>query len=353
VQIQGLKETQVSTPQEMQKVIEYGHNARTTHSTKANDTSSRSHAICQVVIRQGYKFLGKLIICDLAGSERAQDCQSNNRQRRLEGAEINKSLLALKECIRAMHDKSTHIPFRASKLTLALRDSFITKNISSKIIMVACVCPGSNSTDHTINTLRYADRLKMKTNRTIDPSKAIYAPGEKPKKAATSQSNSRPQDSPKFGSKPSGLKSQKNVKHPPAPTPGNKWESRKKDVLNQQAPPIPAYPTSDSIEKAAPIPPRDARKRSSSRSKKTKGTRSIDVVNTSQASEHDSDQESDSKKQDRKRKKQDFDLMKSTLRVENKEEFINDEIFDYQEKVDDVLDLHDEILATHMNILKA
>lgn len=50
--------------------------------------------------------VGKLVLVDLAGSERAADTQSNNRQRRIEGAEINKSLLALKECIRAMDDKA-------------------------------------------------------------------------------------------------------------------------------------------------------------------------------------------------------------------------------------------------------
>jgi kinesin family protein 2/24 len=95
----------------------------------------------------------------LAGSERAQDTQSNNRQRRLEGAEINKSLLALKECIRALDSKSGHVPFRASKLTMVLRDSFLNQQ-SSKIVMIACINPGSSSADHTINTLRYAQRLK-------------------------------------------------------------------------------------------------------------------------------------------------------------------------------------------------
>ena len=79
---------------------------------------------------------------DLAGSERAADCQSNNRTRRLEGAEINKSLLALKECIRALDSNSGHIPFRASKLTMVLRDSFMAKT-QSKIVMIACVNPGS------------------------------------------------------------------------------------------------------------------------------------------------------------------------------------------------------------------
>lgn len=158
----------------MHYIIKYGHKARTTHCTKANNVSSRSHAICQIRVKVSDEVEGKLILCDLAGSERAQDCQSNSKQRRLEGANINRSLLALKECIRAMHDKSSHVPFRASKLTLALRDSFLSGKNDSKIVMIACICPGSKSSDHTINTLRYADRLKMKQNRDIDPNKAVY-----------------------------------------------------------------------------------------------------------------------------------------------------------------------------------
>lgn len=70
------------------------------------------------------------------------------------------SLLALKECIRAMGDKADHVPFRASKLTLILRDSFISKQNKSKVVMIACISPGSSSADHSLNTLRYADRLK-------------------------------------------------------------------------------------------------------------------------------------------------------------------------------------------------
>ena len=65
----------------------------------------------------------------------------------------------MKECIRAMGDKADHVPFRASKLTLILRDSFITKQ-KSKVVMIACISPGSSSADHSLNTLRYADRLK-------------------------------------------------------------------------------------------------------------------------------------------------------------------------------------------------
>lgn len=59
-----------------------------------------------------------------------------------------------------MDDKADHVPFRASKLTLILRDSFQAKGDNSKIVMIACISPGSSSADHSLNTLRYADRLK-------------------------------------------------------------------------------------------------------------------------------------------------------------------------------------------------
>ena len=62
-----------------------------------------------------------------------------------------------------MDSIASHVPFRGSKLTLVLRDSFISKK-SSKTIMIACVSPGNSSSEHTINTLRYADRLKERPN---------------------------------------------------------------------------------------------------------------------------------------------------------------------------------------------
>jgi kinesin family protein 2/24 len=58
------------------------------------------------------------------------------------------------------HNSDTHIPFRASKLTMVLRDSFMMKADRIRIIMIACISPGSSSADHTLNTLRYASRLK-------------------------------------------------------------------------------------------------------------------------------------------------------------------------------------------------
>ena len=76
----------------------------------------------------------------------------------MEGAEINKSLLALKECVRALDSNSSHVPYRASKLTLVLKDSF-TKT-SSRTVMIVNISPAASSADHTLNTLRYADRIK-------------------------------------------------------------------------------------------------------------------------------------------------------------------------------------------------
>lgn len=160
VQIAGLEELIAANSDSMLNIIEMGNRNRTTHATESNDVSSRSHAICQIMIRNNGKIVGKLSLIDLAGSERGADTKSHNRQRRMEGAEINKSLLALKECIRAIDCNSIHIPYRASKLTLVLKDSFTNKN--SRTVMIVNVSPAASSADHTLNTLRYADRVKEK-----------------------------------------------------------------------------------------------------------------------------------------------------------------------------------------------
>lgn len=112
---------------------------------------------------------GKLSLVDLAGSERGSDTKSHNRQRRTESSEINTSLLALKECIRAIDSSSVHVPYRQSKLTLILKDCFVSK--MARTAMIATLSPGSLSTDHTVNTLRYADRIKeKKVGNTFAPS---------------------------------------------------------------------------------------------------------------------------------------------------------------------------------------
>jgi kinesin family protein 2/24 len=96
----------------------------------------------------------------LAGSERGADTSSASRATRLEGADINTSLLALKEVIRALATggSMTHIPFRGSKLTQVLKDSFVGEN--SRCCMVACISPDIGNCEQTLNTLRYADRVK-------------------------------------------------------------------------------------------------------------------------------------------------------------------------------------------------
>ena len=169
-QIYGLQEILAETKEDMLLIIEKANSIRTTHNTVTNETSSRSHAICNIVIKEkGSKEFGKLSLVDLAGSERAEETQSNNRTRRAEGAEINKSLLALKECIRALQARKTsgnndiHVPFRASKLTHVLRDSFVSKSDKSRIIMISCINPSYIFSNHSINTLRYSDRLKEQT----------------------------------------------------------------------------------------------------------------------------------------------------------------------------------------------
>lgn len=79
------------------------------------------------------------------------------KQTRIDGAEINKSLLSLKECIRALDQGKGHTPFRGSKLTMVLKDSFVG---FCRTLMIGNVAPSSASSENTLNTLRYADRVK-------------------------------------------------------------------------------------------------------------------------------------------------------------------------------------------------
>ncbi|KAI1900157.1 hypothetical protein AGOR_G00047120 [Albula goreensis] len=158
VQVVGLQEREVKCTEDVLKLIEVGNSCRTSGQTSANAHSSRSHAVFQIILRRNRKMHGKFSLIDLAGNERGADTSSADRQTRLEGAEINKSLLALKECIRALGRNKPHTPFRASKLTQVLRDSFIGEN--SRTCMIATISPGMASCENTLNTLRYANRVK-------------------------------------------------------------------------------------------------------------------------------------------------------------------------------------------------
>uniref|UniRef100_A0A8C4WMF5 Kinesin-like protein n=1 Tax=Gopherus evgoodei TaxID=1825980 RepID=A0A8C4WMF5_9SAUR len=164
IQVVGLQEEEVSCVEDVMKLIEMGNRCRTSGQTSANTHSSRSHAIFQIILRKRGKLHGKFSLIDLAGNERGADTGSADRRTRLEGAAINKSLLALKECIRALGRNKAHTPFRASKLTQVLRDSFIGEN--SCTCMIATISPGMRSCEHTLNTLRYANRVK---ELTVDP----------------------------------------------------------------------------------------------------------------------------------------------------------------------------------------
>ncbi|GAA5869727.1 hypothetical protein JCM1840_000572 [Sporobolomyces johnsonii] len=152
-----------------QDVVEWitlGNGNRTVNFTEANATSSRSHAVLRVTVTQKPKAGGltdsqtsaSLSVIDLAGSERAS--VTKNRGERLnEGANINRSLLALGNCINALCDprKRGHVPYRDSKLTRLLKQSL---GGNCKTVMIVCVSPSSAHYDETHNTLQYANRAK-------------------------------------------------------------------------------------------------------------------------------------------------------------------------------------------------
>ena len=169
----GLTEHPISDPEDLIEMIEAGNENRSTGTTSRNADSSRSHAVLQLNLKRKegrrkivehckcgccpgvcllysafIRFLtlicpsfliARLTFIDLAGSERGADTSSASRATRLEGAEINTSLLALKEVIRALATggSMTHIPFRGSKLTQVLKDSFVGEN--SRCCMIACI----------------------------------------------------------------------------------------------------------------------------------------------------------------------------------------------------------------------
>lgn len=138
--------------------ISFGTSARVTSQNGTNNDSSRSHAILQICLKRKNKLHGKISFIDLAGSERAADhADQIEKQTRIDGAEINKSLLALKECIRALDQNKNHTPFRGSKLTMVLKDSFTGY---CRTVMIGNISPNSSSSENTLNTLKYADRVK-------------------------------------------------------------------------------------------------------------------------------------------------------------------------------------------------
>jgi kinesin family protein 18/19 len=147
-------------------IIVRGNEYRTMSPTEANATSSRSHAVLQINVSSKDRnasvnephTMATLSIIDLAGSERAS-VTKNRGERLIEGANINKSLLALGSCINALCDarKRNHIPYRNSKLTRLLKFSL---GGNCRTVMIVCVSPSNAHFDETQNTLRYANRAK-------------------------------------------------------------------------------------------------------------------------------------------------------------------------------------------------
>ncbi|XP_074625163.1 kinesin-like protein KIF24 [Acropora palmata] len=167
--IAGLTERHVHNVEELMEIIEFGGQVRSTGATGVNADSSRSHAILQLEVKvvNTAESRGRFSFIDLAGCERAADVTDTDKQTRVEGAEINQSLLALKECIRALDLDSKHTPFRQSKLTRVLKDSFVG---NCQTCMIANISPNASCSENTLNTLRYANRVKeLKMETPVTP----------------------------------------------------------------------------------------------------------------------------------------------------------------------------------------
>ena len=169
VMVSDLSELEAKKPQEVVDLLRLGNRRRTCEPTEANLTSSRSHAVLQIFVEckdraagiEAEVVTGKLSLIDLAGSERAAHTK-NRGIRLIEGANINRSLLALGNCINALFEANSKgikafIPYRDSKLTRLLKDSLGGK---CRTVMIACISPFHVYYEDTHNTLEYANRAK-------------------------------------------------------------------------------------------------------------------------------------------------------------------------------------------------
>ncbi|KAI4985132.1 hypothetical protein ZWY2020_017762 [Hordeum vulgare] len=165
--VAGLRRIKVHSADKILELLNIGNSRRKTESTEANATSSRSHAVLEITVRRKQKgkygsqvLRGKLALVDLAGSERATET-NNFGQKLRDGANINKSLLALANCINALGKQNkkglAYVPYRNSKLTRILKDGL---SGNSRTVMIATISPADDQYHHTTNTLKYADRAK-------------------------------------------------------------------------------------------------------------------------------------------------------------------------------------------------
>ncbi|RKF55208.1 Kinesin-like protein bimC [Erysiphe neolycopersici] len=167
--VQGMEESHIKSASEGIKLLQSGSLKRQVAATKCNELSSRSHTVFTVtaymkrIAENGEDYIsaGKLNLVDLAGSENIQRSGAENK-RAAEAGLINKSLLTLGRVINALVDKSSHIPYRESKLTRLLQDSLGGR---TKTCIIATVSPARSNLEETISTLDYAFRAKNIRNK--------------------------------------------------------------------------------------------------------------------------------------------------------------------------------------------
>ncbi|XP_054715298.1 kinesin-like protein KIF19 [Uloborus diversus] len=169
-QVAGLSEVEIASSEQVMSLLMRGNTRRSQESTGANAVSSRSHAVLTVRVRRRSEArdraqtvrTGSLYMIDLAGSERAAHTQ-NTGKRLLEGAHINKSLLALGNCINALAERSSrYVNFRDSKLTRLLKEPL---SGNCRTVMVGHLSPAHPHFEESRNTLLYADRAKNITTK--------------------------------------------------------------------------------------------------------------------------------------------------------------------------------------------
>ena len=167
--VQGMEECHLKTAREGIQLLRSGSHKRQVAATKCNDLSSRSHTVFTITVYikrttedgQEYLSAGKLNLVDLAGSENIQRSGAENK-RAAEAGLINKSLLTLGRVINALVERSSHIPYRESKLTRLLQDSLGGR---TKTCIIATLSPAKSNLEETISTLDYAFRAKNIRNK--------------------------------------------------------------------------------------------------------------------------------------------------------------------------------------------
>ncbi|EEH50306.1 kinesin heavy chain [Paracoccidioides brasiliensis Pb18] len=167
VYVKGLLEIYVSSVQEVYEVMRRGGAARAVSATNMNQESSRSHSIFVITVTQknvetGSAKSGQLFLVDLAGSEKVGKTGASG-QTLEEAKKINKSLSALGMVINSLTDgKSTHIPYRDSKLTRILQESL---GGNSRTTLIINCSPSSYNDAETLSTLRFGVRAKAIKNK--------------------------------------------------------------------------------------------------------------------------------------------------------------------------------------------